>query len=110
MDKINEIKNEYKKICDDILKREDNLTKKDLEIVENFILKDNIEPKFILAYLKLIQKFKEKEEFLIQIEKYKYFLSKEIIDREFYIYKIQKISSSEIFRMLIKIIIKFSIQ
>jgi len=105
MNKINEIKNQYRQICDIIIKKE-FLDMKDLNVIEEIISKDNTEPEFVLTYLKLVQKFK-KEEFLNQIEKYKYYLSKEIISKEFSKFYEKKLSSSDLFTMLWKKIINY---
>lgn len=106
MNKINEIKNQYRQICDKITKKE-FLDKKDLNVIENIISKDNTEPEIVLTYLKLVQKFKS-EQFLNQIEKYKYFISKEIINKGFSTNYEKKLSSSDLFTMLYKKIINYS--
>ena len=107
MDKINEIKNQYRQTCDDILQKKDSFEKKDLDTVENIILNDNTEPKVVLCYLKLIQKFRNKD-FLYEIEKYKYFLSKEVINKEFSKLYQKNMSSSNMFHELFQKILNYS--
>ena len=107
MDKINEIKIEMKKICEDILKRLDKLEKKDSEAIEKIISKDNTEPIFILAYLKLIKKLREKD-LINEIEKYKFFLSEELIKANFPEFTGEKISSSRLFKNIIDKIINYN--
>ena len=60
--------------------------------MEKIIKKDNTHPNFILAYLRCVLKLKN-DKFLNEIEKYKFFLSKEIINREFGKYYLKEISS-----------------
>ena len=107
MDKINEIKIEMKKICEDILKRLDKLEKKDSEAIEKIISKDNTEPIFILAYLKSIKKLREKD-LINEIEKYKFFLSEELIKANFPEFTGEKISSSRLFKNIIDKIINYN--
>jgi len=107
MDKINEIKNSYRQTCDKIFQKENTLEIKDLESIENILMNDNTEPKIVLCYLKLIQKFR-KEDFLNQIEKYEYFLSKEVINKEFPTLFKKEISSSDMFYQLFQEILNFS--
>ena len=107
MDKINEVKIKMKKICEDILKRLDKLEKKDSEAIEKIISKDNTEPIYILAYLKLIKKLREKE-LINEIEKYKFFLSEELIKANFPEFTGEKISSSRLFKNIIDKIINYN--
>jgi hypothetical protein len=107
MDKINEIKNQYRQTCDDILQKKDSFEKKDLDTVESIILNDNTEPKVVLCYLILIQKFRNKD-FLYEIEKYKYFLSKEVINKEFSKLYQKNMSSSNMFHELFQKILNYS--
>ena len=73
MNKINETKEENRKVCENILKKGDKQDQDDLNIIEKIISKDNTEPIYIEAYLKLLKKLKS-EQFLKQITKYEYFL------------------------------------
>jgi len=107
MYKINEIKNQYRQTCDEILKKKDSFERKDLETVENIILNDNTEPKIVLCYLKLIQKFRSSK-LPDEIEKYKYFLSKEVINEEFSKIYQKKLSSSNLFHELFQLILNYS--
>ena len=95
MDKINEIKIQYRQTCENILKKKEKMDENDLNTIEKIILKDNTEPIFILTYLKLIKKFK-KSEFLNKIMQYKWFLTKDLLEKEFPEFCNQKIPSSEI--------------
>ena len=107
MNKINEIKRNNIKDCQNILGKSDKQTIDDLNTVDKIMLKDNTEPVIIITYLKLLQKFNNKK-FLEKIKKYEYFLSKELFNNEFSkVYK-KEISSSELFQIVFDKIIKFS--
>jgi len=107
MDKINDIKDNNRQICENILQKKDNFMKEELCFVENIIKKDNTDPIIILTYLKLLRKFK-KEELLENIKKYEFFLPKETINKEFSETYIKMSSSSELFYMLYSKISSFS--
>jgi hypothetical protein len=106
MQKIFDIKKRFQESCSIILSKE-NLDEKDLQTVEKIIKKDNTHPNFILAYLRCVLKLKN-DKFLNEIEKYKFFLSKEIINREFGKYYLKEISSLDLFNDMINKISHFS--
>lgn len=107
MDKINEIKNANKNLCEDILKRIDKIDDKDYEDIESIISKDNTEPIYILTYLTIIKKLKVKD-FKNEIEKYKFFLSEEIIKNNFPEFNGEKKSSGNLFKELFSKIMNFN--
>lgn len=107
MDKINEIKNANKNLCEDILKRIKNIDAKDYVDIESIISKDNTEPIYVQTYLTIIKKLKIKD-FENEIEKYKFFLSEEIIKNSFPEFKGEKKSSEKLFKELISKIMKFN--
>ena len=107
MDKINATKEENRKVCENILKKGDKQDQDDLNIIEKIISKDNTEPIYIEAYLKLLKKLKS-EQFLKQIIKYEYFLPKELINKEFAELYPKKYSSSELFHKLYEKIISYN--
>ena len=75
--------------------------------MEKINTKDNTHPNFFLAYLRCVLKLKN-DKFLNEIEKYKFFLSKEIINREFGKYYLKEISSLDLFNDMINKISHFS--
>lgn len=106
MEKIFETKNEFKKECDEINIEED-LDEEDLKKAEVIISRDNTDPQFVLTYLNLVRKFNN-EIFLDELEKYKYFIPKEIINEHFGKFYQKEISASELFKLLYNKIMKFS--
>ena len=106
MDKINEIKKENIKLCQNILDKNDKQTESDLYEVEKIISKDNTEPIFINTYLKLLLKFK-KNIFLETIKKYEYYLSKDLMNKEFSLFYQKKFSSAQLYYNLIEKIILY---
>ena len=107
MDKINETKTENKEQCEIICNKEGEFVQNDLDLIEKIIAQDNTEPIFILAYLKVIKHLK-KQDFKNQIAKYIFFLSKELIKKNFPEYLDMKESSSEMFEKLYENILKSS--
>ena len=82
MKKVFETKNQFRIKCEEIIKIEEKPDENDLNLIKSIISRDNTDPKFVLIYLQIMRKFK-KEKFLDEIEKYRYFLPKEIINTEF---------------------------
>ena len=107
LDIINKIISKKEEEFNLIISNKDHLNEKDLEKIEKIISEDNTHPRFVLEYLKLISKFK-KDELYEKLEKYKFFLSKKIINENFGEYFTKSKSSSDIFDMLYDIIEKFS--
>ena len=99
MNKINENKINLIQICQNILNKNDNQTIEDLDYAEKIISKDNTKQIIILICLKLLKKFKY-EEFCRQIQKYEYFLPKDLVNKEFSNFFQKKLSSSDLFYYL----------
>jgi hypothetical protein len=106
MQKIFEIRETFQKECSAILSKE-TLDEIDLQAMAKIFSKDNTHPNFVLAYLKCVLKVNN-DKFLEQIEKYKFFLSKEIINNEFGKYYFKKISALDLFNDMIDKISLFS--
>ena len=107
MDKIYQIKKDLNKECEEICKRKEHeLNEMDLKSIETIIARDNTEPKFIIAYLELVRKFKN-EEFINEVEKYQFFLSHQIIQNLGKFYK-KELSAFELFIMLCNNIMNFN--
>lgn len=75
IDIINKVKSKKKEEFNLIISNKNHLNEKDLEKIEKIISEDNIHPRFVLEYLKLISKFK-KDELYGKLEKYKFFYQK----------------------------------
>ena len=67
MEIINKTRNNYLKICQDIINKGNKQEINDLKIIEKIISKDNTSPIIVTTYLNLLNKF-NKEEFCKQIE------------------------------------------
>ena len=107
MDKIYQIKNDLNKECEEICKRKEHeLNEMDLKSIETIIAKDNTEPKFIIAYLELVRKFKN-EEFINEVEKYQFFLSHQVIQNLGKFYK-KELSAFDLFIVLCNNIMNFN--
>ena len=107
MDKIYQIKKDLNKECEEICKRKEHeLNEMDLKSIETIIAKDNTEPKFIIAYLELVRKFKN-EEFINEVEKYQFFLSHQVIQNLGKFYK-KELSAFDLFIMLCNNIMNFN--
>ena len=81
------------------MQRNHKKRRKWLYLINNIISRDNTEPIFVLIYLQFVRKF-NKEKFLDEIEKYRYFLPKEIINKEFDKFYQKKLSSWELYKRL----------
>ena len=106
MKKVFETKNQLQLKCKEIIKNEENSNENDLRLIKNIISRDNTDPIFVLIYLKMVRKL-DNENFLGEIEKYKYFLSKEIINNEFGKFYKKDLSSWELFKWLCDKIMDF---
>ena len=107
MKKVFETKNQFRLKCEEIIKKEEKPDENDLNLIKSIISRDNTDPKFVLIYLQIMRKFK-KEKFLDEIEKYRYFLPKEIINKEFDKFYQKKLSSWELYKRLCDRIMDFN--
>ena len=106
MKKVFETKNQFRIKCEEIIKIEEKPDENDLNLIKSIISRDNTAPKFVLIYLQIMRKF-NKEKFLDEIEKYSYFLPKEIINKEFDKFYQKKLSSWELYKRLCDRIMDF---
>ena len=106
MEKIFEIKKKFNEESSSILSKE-TLDEKDLKVMEAIISKDNTHPNFVLAFLRCVLKLNN-DKFINEVEKYKFFLPKEIINREFGKYYLKNISALDLFNDMINKISNFS--
>ena len=94
MKQVFEIKNKFKKDSKNIIEKKDEADENDLKLIKKIILRDNTEPNFILAYLEMVRRFNN-EEFMKEIKKYQYFLTKEEIFNNFAKFYKKEISASD---------------
>ena len=106
MKKVFETKNQFRLKCEEIIKKEEKPDENDLNLIKSIISRDNTDPKFVMIYLQIMRKF-NKEKFLDEIEKYRYFLPKEIINKEFDKFYQKKLSSWELYKRLCDRIMDF---
>ena len=107
MKQVFKIKNKFKQDSKNIIEKKDEADENDLKLIKKIILRDNTEPNFILAYLEMVRRFNN-EEFMKEIKKYQYFLTKEEIFNNFGKFYKKEISVSDLFFNICEKIMKFN--